>query len=288
MANLNRLPHHPWRDRGARLLLLLLLLLVAVAALVARTARAQVFPFDAHDAPNLAPTDGDSGGLGAWLEENKWWLLFTLAIGAAAFLVWSIFRQDTRTKRLQRDALEKLRKGLIQSCRATRGPARRVVLTGSPRDPPARLGRYLGHHRSMEATWICYRTWLFGRARLLCVNPVDVSSLDVPTIHVRAIGVCIGRDLGFATPDVHDRAQLADWQHAVRVLLAAPDDFAEAVKDYYARSVDNAIAFFDAMSAAEDRSFLRQEVTRSPDELTETIVVPVPPPAQPKEAPTDA
>jgi hypothetical protein len=264
--------------------------LIALALSLATDARAQSFDkLDAHNAPDLMQgAGGGTGGLVGWLQDNKTTLLVLFGIfGAVLVLAW-ILRQNVKTKRLQRDALEKLRKSLLESCKATIGPAKRVWITGSPRDPPARLGRYAGHHRSVDNVWIAYRTWLFGSRRLLCANAADANNLDVEEINVRAIGVNMTRSFGYAVPDVHNSDQRLDWQNSTRLRLSTPDAFAEAWKAYYAHAVDNAIAFYDAMNAAEDRSFLRQEVTRSPDELTETLIAPATPTPKPEEAQTDA
>lgn len=242
---------------------------------------------DAHNPPDLTQAASDGGILG-WLEENTTLLLVCFGIMGALLVAYWVLNQSTNTKRLQRDALEKLRKSLIESSKATRGPAKTVWLTGSPRDPPARLGRYVGHHRSVDAVWIAYRTWLFGSRRLLCTNATDLNGLDVSEIHVRAIGLSVTRGLGYAVPDVHNAAQRADWQSSVGTRIATPEAFSGAWKSYYAHAVDNAIAFYDAMNAAEDRSFLRQEVTRSQDEITDTLVAPAPSAPQSEEGTANA
>lgn len=264
--------------------------LIAFTLAFVGDARAQSLDrLDAHTPPDLADSvPGDGNGFLEWLDENKWWLLFGVTLLAAAFLAYYLLSGDSRHKKLQRDALEKLRKSLVESCKATRGPAKRVWLTGGPSDPPCRLGRYAGHHRSVETVWIAYRTWLLGQARVLAVNPADLASLDVPEIHIRAIAVNHTRSLGFAVPDVHNARQRADWARACRAELPDAEAFAEAWKHFYARAVDNALAFYDAMNAAEDRSFLRQEVTRSQDERTDTILAPAPQPAPTTEANNDA
>jgi hypothetical protein len=226
-------------------------------------------------APLPAPADSTTG-LIPWLDANKWWLLLGLAVLAGILILVWLLRVEGKTKKLQRDALDKLRKSLIASCKATRGPARTIWITGSPRDPADKIGRYVGHHRSVEAVWLSYRTWVFGRPRLLAANPADLNALDVPEIHVRAIGVSITREIGFAVPDVHNPTQRADWQRATNTPLRSPDDFAEAWKAYFTRAIDNALSFYDSLNASEDRSFLRQEVTRSEDELTDTATVSVP------------
>lgn len=264
------------------------ILAVAALQLLAGPVHAQGLDrLDAHNPPDLTQaTSGDGGFLG-WLEANQTLLLVCFGILGALLVIYWVLNQNTKTKRLQRDALEKLRKSLIESSKATRGPAKTVWLTGSPRDPPARLGRYAGHHRSVDAIWIAYRTWLFGSRRLICTNAADLNGLDAPEIHVRAIGVNVTRGLGYAVPDIHNAAQRDDWQSSVRTRLRSPEGFAEAWKAYYAHAVDNAISFYDAMNAAEDRSFLRQEVTRSPDELTETIIAPAKPAPGTEEATPD-
>lgn len=265
--------------------------LLALILTVAGDARAQGLDrLDAHQAPDLVGNaPGAPGGdFLSWLDENKWWMLFLATLAAAALLVYWFLSQDSRQKRLQRDALEKLRRSLIESCKATRGPAKSVWLAGGPSDPPVRLGRYAGHHRSVETVWIAYRTWLLGRARLVAVNPVDISGLDAPELVVRAIALNHTRSLGFAVPDVHDAIQRAEWTRVARRELPDAEAFAEAWKAYYARAVDNALAFFDAMNAAEDRSFLRQEVTRSQDERTETMLAPAPAPQPSQEATENA
>lgn len=262
--------------------------LIAFALTLAADARAQGLDrLDAHNAPGVTQAAPNGGGLVGWLQENKTTLLILFGVlGVVLVLLW-ILRQNPKTKRLQRDALEKLRKSLLDSAKATRGPAKSLWLTGSPRDPPARLGRYAGHHRSVDATWLAYRSWLFAPRRLICVNPCDLNGLDVPEIHVRAIGVNITRSLGYVVPDVHNAVQRAHWQRSIRAPLSTPEAFSHAWKAYYAHAVDNAIAFYDAMNATEDRSFLRQEVTRSQDELTETLIAPTKPTSQNEEAETD-
>ncbi|MFA5862760.1 MAG: hypothetical protein WDA16_13800 [Candidatus Thermoplasmatota archaeon] len=255
-------------------------ILLALALSFAGDARAQGFDrLDAHTPPDIPGQGTPDGGFLSWLDENKWWLLFATILGAVLLIASWLLNQDARHKKLQRDGLEKLRMGLVASCKATRGPAKSVWLTGSPRDPPSRVGRYRGHHRSVEAVWIAYATWLFGKTQLVAVNPVDLNGLDAPEIHVRAIAINQTRGFGFAVPDTHNATQRAEWAHSSPAPLATPVESAEAWKAYYARAVDNALAFYDAMNAAEDRSFLRQEVTRTPDELTETILAPAPQPA---------
>lgn len=229
------------------------ILAIAALQLVAGLAHAQGLDrLDAHNPPDLAQAASDDGGVLGWLEANKTLLLVCFGILGALLVAYWVLNQNTKTKRLQRDALEKLRKSLIESSKATRGPAKSVWLTGSPRDPPARLGRYAGHHRSVDAVWIAYRTWLFGARRLLCTNAADLNGLDAPEIHVRAIGVNVTRGLGYAVPDIHNNAQREDWQPSVRTRLRSPEAFAEAWKAYYAHAVDNAISFYDAMNAAEE------------------------------------
>lgn len=263
--------------------------LVALALSFMATAHAQGLDrLDAHQPPNLVQPEKDKSGILGWLEENKTLLLVCFGVlGTILVLAW-ILGQNTKTKKLQRDAIEKLRKSLLESSKATRGPAKRVWITGSTRDEPSLLGRYAGHHRSVDATWIAYRTWLFGQRRLLCVNSVDVIGLATPDLHVRAIGVNVTRGLGYAVPDVTDEDVRREWQRSVRRRLDSPETFSVAWKAFYAKAVDNAIAFYDALNASEDRSFLRQEVTRSPDELTETIIAPAKPAPPPEEASPDA
>lgn len=263
--------------------------LVSFALAITTNARAQSLDrLDAHQAPDLTQAAPSSdGGVMGWLDHNKTWLLLAFALLGAVLVVSWILRQNTSTKKLQRDALERLRQSLLESCKATRGPAKTVWTTGSPRDPPAKLGRYAGHYRSVEAVWVSYRTWLFGQRRLVCVNPVDLNGLDAPEVTLRAIAVNITRGLGTAVPDTHNSVQRQDWEERLRIRLATPEAFAEAWKAYYARAVDNAIAFYDAMNASEDRSFLRQEITRSQDELTETTTVAKPATTKSEEATTD-
>lgn len=261
--------------------------IIALAFALAGDARAQGFDrLDAHQPPDIGGNvPGAPGGdFLSWLYDNNWWILFLVTLTAAALLVHSLLNRDARQKRLQRDALEKLRRSLVDSCAATRGPAKAVWLSGGPSDPPVRLGRYAGHHRSVETVWIAYRTWFLGRARLVAANPVDVSGLDAPELVVRAISLNHTRNLGFAVPDVHNARQRADWTRVARRDLADAEAFAEEWKAYYSRAVDNALAFYDAMNAAEDRSFLRQEVTRSQDERTETMLAPAPAPRPNPEA----
>lgn len=252
-------------------------------------ASAQFESLDAHQPPDLnqaAPSPGQ--GLLDWLDENKAWILLGAGLLLVVLVIHWLLNQNVRSKRLQRDALEKLRKSLLESSRATRGPAKSIWLTGSPRDPPARLGRYAGHHRSVEAVWLAYKPWIFASRRILCVNPVDLNGLDAPEIHVRAIGVNVTRGLAYAVPDVHNDAQREAWSKTARRTIGGPEAFAEAWKAYYAAAVDNALAFYDAMNAMEDRSFLRQEVTRSRDEYTETLVAPAKPMEKTEEAQSDA
>lgn len=229
------------------------------------------------NAAQPAASTTSSGGITGFLDQNKWWILLALALAGAALILYWLLRNTQRTKRLQRDALERLRKSLLESCRATRGPAKTVWLTGTPRDPPQRLGKYVGHHHGLECVWLAYRPGLFARSRLVCVNPVDLNGLDVPEIHVRAKGLQVTRELTFAVPDTHDANVKRDWEGVAKRALETSEDANEAVKAYWARAVDNAIAFYDSLNAAEDRSFLRQEVTRSQDELTETITAPAQP-----------
>ncbi|MFA5861319.1 MAG: hypothetical protein WDA16_06445 [Candidatus Thermoplasmatota archaeon] len=268
----------------------LLAILTVLAPFLAPVALAQGFEqLDAHAPPDVGAKVGIGGsGLLGWLDENKWWVLLSLILFAAMVLAYWLINQDARQQRLQRDALEKLRRSLTESCKATRGPAKSVWLTGSPRDPPSRLGRYRGHHRSVEAVWIAYATWILGKTQLLGVNPVDLNGLDAPEVHIRAVAVNQTRGFGFAVPDTHNAIQREAWAASTRTRIPAAGAFAEAWKAYYSRAVDNALAFYDAMNAAEDRSFLRQEVTRTPDELTETITAPAPKMTPQEEAKADA
>lgn len=226
-----------------------------------------------------APTAGSSSSSSffGFLDQNKWWILVGFALLGIGLILYYLLSNTTRSRRLQRDALEKLRKSLLESCRATRGPAKSVWLTGSPRDPTQRIGSYLGHHHGLECVWIAYRPGLFRKARVVCVNPVDLNGLDVPELHLRAKGLQVTRDLTFAVPDTHDPTERARWARTAGHELATSERANEAVKAYWSRAVDNAIAFYDALNAAEDRSFLRQEVTRSQNELTETITAPAQP-----------
>lgn len=229
------------------------------------------------DAPQLQQSAGTgTSGLTGWLGDNKWSLLACLAIAAIALVFYLIFKSASGSKRLQRDALEKLRMSLVESSRATRGPAKTVWLSGGPRDPPTRIGRYAGHHRALDATWIAYRTWLLGKTRILCVNPVDLDDLDASEVIVRGIALQQSRGISFALPDPNDPEQRAEWQAVTKRKLETNKELAEAAKEFFARAVDNAIAFYDSLNAAEDRSFIRQEVTRSEHERTETITVPTP------------
>lgn len=106
---------------------------------------------------------------------------------------------------------------------------------------------------------------------------MDVASYDSPEIHIRGVGIHQARDITFATPDTHNPSAREDWRSVTGRTIDSPEDFAEAVKTYCASCVDNALSFYDSLNAAEDRSFLRQEVTRSQDELTETLTVPAQP-----------
>jgi hypothetical protein len=214
-----------------------------------------------------------AGGVGTWLSENAWWMI-TLVVGTLLFVfIWKLLQANQGRKKLQRDALEKLRRGLIKSAKRNKGPAKTIWLSGGPGHPPVKMGRYLGHLSTVELTWLCYRPHLFAHSEIFAVNPVDLGSLDVPEIQVRALSVQLVRELGFASPDVHDRTQRNEWARAQGEHYATPQEFAEAWKDYFSRAVDNAVAYYDSLNAIEDRSFLRQEVTRSPEEITETEVV---------------
>lgn len=230
---------------------------------------------NAHTPPDLTSTQQQS--FTDWISANSGWFTFAIAILLGVVLLVWILKNNQPTKKLQRDALEKMRKSLIASCRYTRGPARRLVLTGGARQPLAVLGRYKGHYLSVECVWFAYKPRLFSKTRLLCVNPVDVASYDSPEIHIRGVGVHQARDITFATPDTHNPSAREDWRAVTGRAIDSPEDFAEAVKTYYATCVDNALSFYDSLNAAEDRSFLRQEVTRSQDELTETLTVPAQP-----------
>jgi len=263
--------------------------LFALVLSLAATASAQGLDrLDAHAPPDLTQAAKGDGGFLGWLQENKALLIACFGILGVILVISWLVGQGAKTKRLQRDALEKLRKSLLESCKATRGRAKRVWISGSPRDPVALLGRYAGHHRSVDVMWIAYRTWLFGLRRLLCTNPVDVIGLESTEIQIRAVGVNVTRGLGYAVPDVSDADQQADWRESARRPLRTQSEFSAAWKTYYAHAVDNAIAFYDAMNASEDRSFLRQEVTRSADELTETLVAPAQPTPQPDEGTANA
>lgn len=263
--------------------------LFALVLSLAASASAQGLDrLDAHSPPDLTQAADNNGGFLGWLEDNKTLLIACFGILGLILVISWLVGQSAKTKRLQRDALEKLRKSLLESCKATRGRAKRVWISGSPRDPVALLGRYAGHHRSVDVMWIAYRTWLFGSRRILCTNPVDVLGFESSEIQIRAVGVNVTRGLGYAVPDVSDADQLADWRESARRPLQTQSEFSAAWKAYYAHAVDNAIAFYDAMNATEDRSFLRQEVTRSADELTETLVAPAQPPPQPEEGTTNA
>lgn len=279
------------RKPPARWVLFLALVgvLLALMLALAANARAQGLDrLDAHTPPDLIGSKEKGSGFVGWLEENKTLLLVCFGVlGALLVLVW-LLGQNQNSKRLQRDALEKLRKSLIESCKATRGPAKRVLVAGSPRDPVSILGRYAGHHRSVDAMWIAYRPWLFGQRRLICTNPVDVVGLDADELQLRAVSVNVTRGLGYAVPDVSDDEQRRDWQSSTHLPIRNAEEFSAAWKAYYAHAIDNAIAFYDALNAVEDRSFLRQEVTRSREELTETIATASPQPASNQEASNDA
>jgi hypothetical protein len=212
---------------------------------------------------------------GDWFAGNAWWLILA-AIGVVVLVLLFVLLKDRGSKRLQRDALLRLQQSLIKSARRSRGPARSVVVSGAPGDPPCRLGRYLGHLHGMDAVWIAYRPrgLLNWKPEVFAANPVDLGPLDVPEIQVRGLSVRLVRELGFVEPDVHDISTRTDWAKAQKEHYAGATEFAEAVKDYYSRAVDNLVAFWDALNAVEDRSFLRQEVTRSETEVTETITVP--------------
>lgn len=233
--------------------------------------------------PNLM--DGTTGTIDRmtdWLGENAWWIGLAAALLFVVYLLYRVLQQTARVKRLQRDALERLRASLLEAASATRGPAKTIWLTGSPRHPPVHLGRYAGHHHSVDALWIAYRPGLFRKRRLVALNPVDLAtSLDVPELQLRGIGVHMARDLGYLVPDIHDADVRAAWTTSARDGSGSPEGMAEAVKAYYARATDNAGAFADALTAIEDRAFLRQEVTRSKREYTETETIAAPPPASP-------
>lgn len=268
----------------------LALAIITVTLTFAASAQAQGLDrLDAHNPPDLLQGSQTDGGFLGWLQENKTLFLVSFGLFGVVLILYWIVNQNQKTKRLQRDALEKLRKSLLESCKATRsGAAKHVWTSGSDGDPPTRLGRYAGHHRSVDAVWIAYRPWLFATRSLLCVNPVDVNGVDVPDVQISAIGVNITRGFGYAVPNVMNPKRRAKWQASLHRDLPTPEAFSQAWKAYYAHAVDNAIAFYDAMNAAEDRSFLRQEVTRSPDELTETLIAPTKPTPAPEEATTDA
>jgi hypothetical protein len=229
-----------------------------------------------------AQTAGAVNEAGTWLGHNAWWLVGTAVLAVLLIFVWKLLESNTGRRRLQRDALEKLRKSLVLSARRNRGPAKTVWLSGGPAHPPVKVGRYRGHLATVEVVWICYKPHLFATPEVFAVNPVDLGSLDVPELQVRAIAVQVTRELGFAVPDVHDRVQRREWALALADHYVTPQSFAEAWKDYYSRAVDNAIAYFDALNAVEDRSFLRQEVTRSAKEVTETEVIPTKSPESPE------
>ena len=109
---------------------LLTLMPLAAALILATTASAQGLDrLDAHAPPDLGQVASDQGGIAGWLEDNKTLLLVCFGVlGAILVLAW-LLGQTTKTKRLQRDALEKLRKSLLESCQATRGPAKSVWIT---------------------------------------------------------------------------------------------------------------------------------------------------------------
>lgn len=277
------------QPRPALVACLVLAMLALVLALAASASAQGLDRLDAHAPPDLTQAAENNGGLLGWLQENKTLLIACFGILGLILVISWLVGQNAKTKRLQRDALEKLRKSLLESCKATRsGVAKRVWITGGREDPATRIGRYAGHHKSVDAVWIAYRPWLFASRRLLCVNPNDINGLDVSDIQVTACGVTVARGLGYAVPDVLNSKRRAIWQTGIRAALPTPEAFSLAWKAYYAHAVDNAIAFYDAMNATEDRSFLRQEVTRSPDELTETLVAPAQPTPQPDEGTTNA
>lgn len=210
-----------------------------------------------------------ANGAADWLKTNAWWLIAAIVIVIATIIVIRLLGVQGK-KRLQRDALEKLRKALIKSAKRSRGPARTVWLSGSPGDPPVKVGRYKGHFRGVDAAWIAYKPSLLSKPEVFCANPVDLGPLDVPELHVRGLSLRLARDLGFVEVDPHDPVTRSEWAIRLNDHYATAEDFAEAVKDYYSRAVDNLVAFYDSLNAVEDRSFLRQEVTRSEVEVTET------------------
>lgn len=220
----------------------------------------------------MAVSDAASGAVGGvadWLKTNAWWIIAGIVIVIATIIIIKLLGV-TGKKRLQRDALEKLRKALLKSAKRSRGPAKTVWLTGAPGDPPVKIGRYAGHFRGVDGCWIAYKPGLFAKAEVFVVNPVDLGPLDVREVHVRGLSLRLSRELGFVEIDPHDRVARSEWARSMGDHYASAQDYAEAAKDYYSRAVDNLIAFYDSLNAVEDRSFLRQEVTRSVEEVTET------------------
>ncbi|MEA3200097.1 MAG: hypothetical protein QOE90_1525 [Thermoplasmata archaeon] len=233
----------------------------------------------ANDPPSQPSlTSGITGGIDkatAWMSDHWIWIAL-LVIGFVLLLIFLSIRHADAKKRLQRDALERLRKNVIHACRTNRARGIRTVwTTGSPSQPPVRLGKYKGHTRHLEAVWITYKPGLFQRVEALWANPVDVpTAYDGPELHVRALGVWHARDFSYAIPDAHDARERREWAKTTTAAVGSAQEFVEAVKRYYARAIDNAVAFFDALNAVEDRSYLRQEVTRGENEQTETLSVP--------------
>lgn len=225
-------------------------------------------------------------GIGTWLSDNWWWLALSVAILVVLIIIFRSLGKGAKKTRLQRDALERYRNSLLHACRATRSSsAKSVWISGGTRDPAMRLGRYKGHHRGPEAIWVRYSPGLLRRDELLLFNPADLASaLDTREVHVKAISVSVVRDFCVAVPDPHDARERDAWAKATGRKARSAEEFVEAWKTYYQHVVDNGVSLIDASNAIEDRSYLRQEVTRSRDELTETIAVPEDAVAQKPEA----
>lgn len=226
-------------------------------------------------------TGGITRGLdniGTWLSDHWVWIALIVVAIIILFIVLGMRRVDAKRK-LQRDAIERLRKNVILACKTNRAKGiKKVWTTGSPTQPPLCLGRYRGHTPHLDATWIAYKPGLFSRLEVCWVMPADITSAyDGRELSLRGLGVWHARDFAYLIPDAHDERERREWAKVLRIASLTPEDFVEAVKRFYARALDNAVAFHDAINAIEDRAYLRQEVTRGENERTETLSVPAQP-----------
>lgn len=233
--------------------------------------------------PNdLAPSPENGAGfgglfdkMGTFLNDNLGWIALAVFLFLVLLvLVWALKdRQDK--KRLQRDALLRYAVEAAETCKLNRQRGiRSLHTTGNGVERPRRLGKYRGHADRLDVMVASFGGGFFRKPRVFHFNRCDLAStLEGPQLLVRAVSVDLYNGILVATPDVHDARQRADWAPSLGRRIDDPAEFAEAVKAFYWRAVDNAIARMAAHSMSEDQEFMVREATRGRDERTDTVEV---------------